>query len=187
MDTLGEVPIIFAGDFNSFSPEDVALNTQQIGLAYGPITMLVDPGNSAYSPLASAEHTWTDVYRSLHPTDPGISFLTFASRIDFIFVNQLLDDFIKISTVGGTASAFSGSDHLSVDVFLDFFPVEPESSSTTTTSSQSSQSTTTSGTTTATTQSSQITAGFDVLVSFIPILVLSIITIFMRKTTFKPK
>jgi len=40
------------------------------------------------------------------------------SRIDFIYVNQLLASNIVNSTTGDTTHAISGSDHYTVDVYF---------------------------------------------------------------------
>ena len=72
MDNLGNVPIAYLGDLNSFSPED-----------------------------------WGVTY-------PG----KYHSRIDFIYVNQFLSSYIINSTTGDTTHAMAGSDHLTVDVFI---------------------------------------------------------------------
>ena len=123
MDNLGNVPIAYLGDLNSFSPEDWGLNNQT-GLGYGPLSMMIYPYNNPdtggnFSAYSSTIHSWTDVHRTLNPTDwdityPGI----YHSRIDFIYVNQFLSSYIINSTTGDTAHAMTGSDHLTVDVFF---------------------------------------------------------------------
>ena len=123
MDNLGDIPIVYLGDLNSFSPEDWGLNTLQSGLGYGPLSMMVPPYNnpetgSDYSTYSSAIHDWTDVHRTLNPTDWGVTYPSYDSRIDFIYVNQFLSSNIINSTTGDTAHAISGSDHFSVDVFI---------------------------------------------------------------------
>ncbi|GAG68331.1 unnamed protein product, partial [marine sediment metagenome] len=123
MDNLGDIPIVYLGDLNSFSPEDWGLNTLQSGLGYGPLSMMVPPYNnpetgSDYSTYSSAIHDWTDVHRTLNPTDWGVTYPSYDSRIDFIYVNQFLLSNIINSTTGDTAHAISGSDHFSVDVFI---------------------------------------------------------------------
>ena len=124
MDNLGSVSIVYLGDLNSFSPEDWGLNTLQSGLGYGPLSMMVSPYNDPntggdYSAYSSAIHNWTDVHRTLNPTDWGITYPgIYNSRIDFIYVNQFLSTNIINSTTGDTAHALTGSDHLSVDVFI---------------------------------------------------------------------
>lgn len=117
-DSLGDVPIIYLGDFNSFSPEDIGINTLQTGLGYGPMSMLL--GWPGYENKAPVSHTFTDVHRSLYPTDLGISNPDFDSRIDFIYTNQHFTGMLLSSTTGDTAHAATGSDHFPVDVLIDF-------------------------------------------------------------------
>ncbi|MCG3224286.1 MAG: lamin tail domain-containing protein, partial [Candidatus Heimdallarchaeota archaeon] len=124
MDNLGSVPIMYMGDLNSFSPEDYTLNTLQTGLGYGPCSMLVPPyinpeTSGDFSQYQSAIHSFTDVFRTLHPTDLGITSPDYDSRIDYIYVNQQLASYILSSTTGDTAHALTGSDHLSVDAIID--------------------------------------------------------------------
>jgi endonuclease/exonuclease/phosphatase family metal-dependent hydrolase len=121
MDGLGQVPIIYAGDLNSFSPEDIGLNDVQTGLEYGPCTMLVDPNDPTYGSYASTIHLWKDVHRELNSADLGITYASYDSRIDFIFVNDFFFEDILNSTTGDTAHASTGSDHYSVDVFIEGF------------------------------------------------------------------
>ncbi|MFX1355287.1 MAG: Ig-like domain-containing protein [Promethearchaeota archaeon] len=125
MDTLGSIPVVYLGDLNSFSPEDWGLNTLQSGLGYGPLSMMVPPYNNPetggdYSGYASTIHNWTDVHRALNPTDWGITYPSYDSRIDFIYVNQYLSSYIIDSTTGDTVHANSGSDHFTVDVIVNF-------------------------------------------------------------------
>ena len=122
MDDLGNVPIVYAGDLNSFSPEDIGINPYQSGLGYGPCTMLVDPDDPTYGQYSSTIHSWIDVHRELNPSDLGITYgFSYNSRIDFIYVNQFFFGDILNSTTGDTAHASSGSDHYSVDVFIQDF------------------------------------------------------------------
>jgi len=123
MDNLGNIPLVYLGDLNSFSPGDWGLNTLQSELGYGPLSMMVSPySNPAtggdYSAYSSANHDWTDVYRTLNPTDWGITYPSYDSRIDFIYVNQFLSTNIINSTTGDTTHASTGSDHFSVDVYI---------------------------------------------------------------------
>ena len=124
MDNLGNIPIAYLGDLNSFSPEDWGLNTFQSGLGYGPLSMMVSPYNNPdtggdYSAYSSTTHSWTDVHRTLNPTDWGVTYPgTYNSRIDFIYVNQLLAPYIVNSTTGDTTHAITGSDHYTVDVYF---------------------------------------------------------------------
>ncbi len=123
MDNLGNIPIVYLGDLNSFSPEDWGLNTLQTGFGYGPLSMMIPPYNNPdtggdYSAFTSSIHSWTDVHRTLNLADLGITNLTYDSRIDFIYVNQASSSYIINSTTGDTAHAMTGSDHLTVDVFI---------------------------------------------------------------------
>ncbi len=124
MDSLGDVPIVFAGDLNSFSPVDVEdPNLAPNGnLGWGPMTMLVRPSDPTYGQYSSTVHTFTDVFRSLNPTDPGYTYghqnPTYTSRIDFIVVNQHFAGLLINSTTGDTPTANTGSDHYSVDTFV---------------------------------------------------------------------
>ena len=126
MDNLGNIPIVYLGDLNSFSPEDWGLNTNQNGLGYGPLSMMIYPYNNPntggdFSAYSSTIHNWTDVHRTLNPTDWGVTYpRVYDSRIDFIYVNQFLSSNIINSTTGDTAHALTGSDHLTVDVFINF-------------------------------------------------------------------
>ena len=73
-----------------------------------------------YSAFSSIIHSWTDIHRTLNPADWGITNPNYDSRIDFIYVNQALSSYIINSTTGDTAHAITGSDHLTVDVFINF-------------------------------------------------------------------
>ncbi|HEA71099.1 hypothetical protein LCGC14_0943880 [marine sediment metagenome] len=123
MDNLGNISIVYLGDLNSFSPEDWGLNNQT-GLGYGPLSMMVYPYNNPdtggdFSAYSSTIHNWTDVYRTLNPTDWGVTYPgVYNSRIDFIYVNQFFSSKIINSTTGDTAHASTGSDHFTVDVFI---------------------------------------------------------------------
>ncbi len=120
MDSLGNVPIVFAGDFNSHSPEDVGdLAPNEGNLGTEPIEMLINKSH----PHASTIHAWYDAYRILNPTDPGYTYVDniYQSRIDYIFVNQYFVDYVDLlvnSTVADTPSGTIGSDHYPVDVTI---------------------------------------------------------------------
>jgi len=123
MDNLGNIPIAYLGDLNSFSPEDWGLNTLQTGLGYGPLSMMIPPYINPetmedYSLYSSTIHSWIDVHRTLNPTDWGVTCPGYDSRIDYIYVNQALSSYIINSTTGDTTHALTGSDHLTVDVFI---------------------------------------------------------------------
>ncbi|RMG33884.1 MAG: hypothetical protein D6732_11180 [Methanobacteriota archaeon] len=122
MDSLGSsANIIYAGDLNSFSPQDTGALAPNGNLGYGPMTMLVDPANATYGQYSSTVHTFTDVFRTLNPTDPGYTYYTspYESRIDFMVVNGYLAGQMLSSTVGDTPSATGASDHYSVDGIFD--------------------------------------------------------------------
>ncbi len=127
MDSLGKVPIMFMGDFNSFSPDDVGDLAPMGNLGAGPLTMLLHPDDPVYGKYSSHVHNFTDVFRTLNPDDPGYSFgewePQYWGRIDFIIVNQFWADKMINSTVGDTPSANLGSDHYDVDAC---FSLDPE-------------------------------------------------------------
>jgi endonuclease/exonuclease/phosphatase family metal-dependent hydrolase len=122
MDNLGDVPIMYMGDLNSFSPDDTGDLAPLGDLGYGPMTMKLYPSDPTYGQYASSVHTFTDVFRTLNPTDPGYSYghqsPEYTSRIDFIVVNSFFADKLINSTCGDTPTADTGSDHYSVDVFI---------------------------------------------------------------------
>ncbi|MHA1215282.1 MAG: endonuclease/exonuclease/phosphatase family protein [Candidatus Hodarchaeales archaeon] len=142
MDDLGKVPIIYLGDLNSFSPQDTGDLAPVGDLGTGPVSMLIDPNN----PRACEDHVFSDVYRTLNPDDPGFTYPDLKSRIDFIFVNEFLDEVLINSTVGDTASAKIASDHYSVDAYL--YPSEVIQTEITTTTTSTTVATTESTTTT---------------------------------------
>ena len=84
MDDLGDVPIIYTGDLNTFSPEDTGDLAPSGNLGYDVIPMLIDP----LDPNACTEHEFFDVFRTLNPSDPGYSYIHIDSRIDYIFANE---------------------------------------------------------------------------------------------------
>ncbi|MGY5879326.1 MAG: lamin tail domain-containing protein [Candidatus Thorarchaeota archaeon] len=122
MDNLGDVPIMYMGDLNSFSPDDTGDLAPLGDLGYGPMTMKLYPDDPIYGQYASTVHNFTDVFRTLNPTEIGYSYghqdPQYNSRIDFIVVNSYFDDRLINSTVGDTATADTGSDHYCVDVFI---------------------------------------------------------------------
>ncbi len=124
MDSLGsDAIIIYAGDLNSFSPEDTGNLAPNGNLGYGPVNMTINPAHP-HSPI---NHTFTDVFRTLNPNDPGYTYPNppYESRIDYIFVNSYLTPFMLQSTVGDTPSANDGSDHYSVDLTADLSSWNP--------------------------------------------------------------
>ncbi len=124
VDDLGDVPIIWAGDFNAFSPVDTAdPNLAPLGnLGDEPLTMILDPDDPTWGQYSSKVHNFTDVYRTLNPNLKGYSFgqweTQYWSRIDYIIVNQHWADKIINSTVGDTPSANTSSDHYALDCFF---------------------------------------------------------------------
>jgi len=122
MDNLGDVPIMYLSDQNSFSPDDTGDLAPVNDLGYGPMTMMLYPDDPIYGTYSSTVHNFTDVFRTLNPTDPGYSFghqnPSYLGRIDYIIVNSFFVDMLLNSTCGDTPSANTGSDHYSVDVFI---------------------------------------------------------------------
>ncbi len=124
LDDLGDVPIIWAGDFNAFSPVDTAdPDLAPMGnLGDGPLTMILNPDDPTWGQYSSKVHNFTDVYRTLNPDSKGYSFgrwePQYWGRIDYIIVNQHWADKIINATVGDTPSANTSSDHYAVDCFF---------------------------------------------------------------------
>ena len=122
MDGLGDVPIMFMGDLNSFSPADTGNLAPNGDLGYGPLTMLLYPSDPTYGQYSSEMNNFTDVFRTLNPTDPGYTYghqsPSYLSRIDYIIVNDYFIGHLINSTCDGTPHAYTGSDHYSVDVWL---------------------------------------------------------------------
>lgn len=123
MDDLGDVPIIYVGDLNSLSPVDVNDTTRGTftDFGYGPATMLLNPSDEAYGNYSSKVHNFTDVYRTLHPTNPGhtLNVLNYESRIDYIFVNQHLNTSFISSNIGSeTEYNDIASDHYTLEAIF---------------------------------------------------------------------
>jgi endonuclease/exonuclease/phosphatase family metal-dependent hydrolase len=122
MDNLGDVPIMYMGDLNTFSPDDTGDLAPLGDLGYGPMTMKLYPNDPTYGQYSSTEHIFTDVFRTLNPTDPGYTYghqdPQYQSRIDYIVVNDHLVTKLINSTCGDTPTSDTGSDHYSVDVFI---------------------------------------------------------------------
>ena len=120
MDRLGDVPIVYLGDMNSYSPEDTVTVDNDYG--NGPMTMLVDPDDPVFGNFSSTVHNFTDVYRALYPAELGYTYghqySVLLGRIDYIIVNSFFEDKLINATVGDTAHADSGADHYSVDLFV---------------------------------------------------------------------
>jgi endonuclease/exonuclease/phosphatase family metal-dependent hydrolase len=115
MDDLGDVPIVYLGDMNSYSPQDNI--TYDGNLGFGPLTMLVEPDDPVYGQYSSKVHNFTDAFRALNPDEAGTTY-PYLGRIDYIIVNQFFTNRLVNSTVGDTPHADTGSDHYCVDLFL---------------------------------------------------------------------
>ncbi|MFW9797736.1 MAG: lamin tail domain-containing protein [Candidatus Thorarchaeota archaeon] len=122
LDNLGDVPIMYMGDLNSFSTVDTGDMAPSGDLGYGPLTMMLNPNDPIYGQYSSNVHNFTDVFRTLNPTDAGYTYghqnPVYTSRIDYIIVNDFFLGKLLNSTTGDTAHADTGSDHYSVDVFI---------------------------------------------------------------------
>jgi len=123
MDDLGDVPIMYVGDLNSLSPSDVNDTTRGsfTDFGYGPATMLLNPSDETYGNYSSKVHNFTDVYRTLHPSNPGhtLNILNYESRIDFILVNQYFNNTLISSNIGiGTELDNTASDHYTLDAVI---------------------------------------------------------------------
>jgi len=120
MDNLGDVPIVYLGDMNSYSPEDNVTIDNDYG--YGPLTMLVDPDDPIFGNYSSEVHNFTDVYRALYPGELGYTYghqyTPLLGRIDYIIVNDFFTNKLINATVGDTAHAYTGADHYSLDLFI---------------------------------------------------------------------
>lgn len=118
IDTLGDVPIVYAGDFNSDSPEDsLFIEGGSSTLGAEPIDMLI---NSSH-PKSSVSHTFIDMYRTLNPYPPGHTYVdsTFQSRIDYIFVNEpLMGAMINSTVLDFYPESYTGSDHIPMNAFF---------------------------------------------------------------------
>ncbi len=122
LDDIGDVPVMFLGDFNSFSPEDVGDLAPMGNLGGGSMRMLLTPEDPVYGQYSSKVHNFTDVFRTLNPTEFGPTFgyweTQYWGRIDYILVNDHWADKMINSTVGDTPSANASSDHYAVDCFF---------------------------------------------------------------------
>jgi endonuclease/exonuclease/phosphatase family metal-dependent hydrolase len=128
-EVIGDAPLIYIGDINSLSPDDTGDLAGDSGadFGYGPVTMLLYPEDPTYGQYSSQLHNFTDVFRTLHPNDPGftLNIPNMNSRIDYIFVNQYLNTSFISSNVGtGTQYDDLGSDHYSVDAVIDISEIK---------------------------------------------------------------
>jgi endonuclease/exonuclease/phosphatase family metal-dependent hydrolase len=135
MDALGAIPLIYLGDMNAVSPEDAPFGFPDYDWGQRPINMILNSSD----PHAPAVHDFRDAFRYLNPNEPGYTYPSLDGRIDYIFVNSFFFDKLLNSTAGDTPSAATGSDHFSVDVWLD--DLVPETSSAPATSTVSDRST----------------------------------------------
>ncbi len=126
MDNLGDVPIMYLGDLNSYSPTDVGSLAPQWDrtLGYGPLTMMLDSDNDTYGQYSSEIHNYTDIFRTLNPDDAGYTFghrdAYTSIRIDYLIVNSFFDGMLLNSTVVDSVPADSASDHYAVTAFLNW-------------------------------------------------------------------
>ncbi|MGY5876897.1 MAG: hypothetical protein RTU30_14200, partial [Candidatus Thorarchaeota archaeon] len=124
IDNLGEVPILYLSDQNSFSPLDNGTLAPQgtMELGYGPNTLMLFPSNMSYGNHSSQVHSFTDVFRTLNPTEPGYTFGHQTSlegiRIDYIIANSFFTGMFLNSTVVTTSPANSASDHYAVTAIV---------------------------------------------------------------------
>jgi len=123
MDDIGDVPIIFGGDFNSQNHLDVGdLASVAQNLGSGPMRMLLTPSDPVYGEFSSKVHNFTDTWRTMYPTERGWTYgftdPQYWGRIDYLLVNQHLADKMINGTVGDTPSANFTSDHYSVDAYF---------------------------------------------------------------------
>jgi exonuclease III len=123
MDDLGNVPILYLSDQNSFSPYDNGtLSPVGQDLGYGPMTMMLNPLDSVYGNYSSKIHNFTDVFRELNPLDPGYTFgidsVTTSWRIDYIIINQFFEDKILDARVISQPPSNTASDHYAVFAIL---------------------------------------------------------------------
>ena len=124
MDNLGDVPIIIGGDFNSQNHLDVGDLIGEAGynLGTGPLRMLLSPDDPVYGNFSSKIHTFNDTWRTMYPNERGWTYgftdPQYWGRIDYLIVNQHLDDKMINGTVGDTPSANFTSDHYTVDAFF---------------------------------------------------------------------
>ncbi len=130
MDNLGNVPILYLGDQNSYSPDDTGdlAPMSDSFLGYGPMTMMLHPENETYGRYSSEVHNFTDVFRSLNPDDPGYTyggqFGDPFMRIDYIIANSFFDGlFLNASVVDGEL-ADSASDHYAVSAWINWTSVD---------------------------------------------------------------
>jgi exonuclease III len=127
MDSLGDVPILYGGDFNSDSPQDVGdVAPLQGSLLDEPIEMMINMSH----PTGPEIHQFYDTYRELNPDRKGYtlnhegrydSIDHFRGRIDYIFVNHhLVDTMVNSSVVTNHPAVVSASDHKPMYTWFNF-------------------------------------------------------------------
>ena len=128
IDSLGNVPVIYGGDFNSESPLDIgSIGPFQSNLGTYPLGMMLnmsDPHGPKYI-------QFTDSYRALNPDRKGwtlngegdyFSINHYRDRIDYIFVSQHLVKNLVNSSVSTVPEASVASDHKPVYTWFNFKP-----------------------------------------------------------------
>lgn len=120
---VGDAPLIYIGDLNCNSPDDIGAleGDKHDEFGTGPVSMILYPDDPVYGNYSSEYHNFTDVFRTLNPTDPGFSLHipSLTTRIDYIFVNQYLtNSFINSTIKSNTEFDDIGSDHYTVDAFI---------------------------------------------------------------------
>jgi endonuclease/exonuclease/phosphatase family metal-dependent hydrolase len=131
MDALGNVPILYLSDQNSFSPADTGdLAPEGMELGYGPMTMMLYPNDTVYGNRSSNVHNFTDVYRALNPAKPGHTYGhrdgAVSFRIDYIVANRFFLDSLVNSTVVDEEPAYTASDHYAVTAFINWNATDME-------------------------------------------------------------
>lgn len=119
IDTLGDdVPIIYAGDFNSGTSED-EYDPYYDGSSLGsePVEMLINESH----PKSPISHKFTDMYRTLNPYLQGHTYVdsTYQSRIDYIFVNEpLVGAMVNSTVLDFYPESYTGSDHIPMNAYF---------------------------------------------------------------------
>ncbi|MCK4895880.1 MAG: hypothetical protein KAS47_03675, partial [Candidatus Heimdallarchaeota archaeon] len=135
-ENVGDAPLIYIGDLNCNSPDDIGALEGDLHEEFGtgPVSMILYPDDPIYGNYSSEYHNFTDVFRTLNPVDPGFSFHvpSYTTRIDYIFVNQYFTNaFINSTVKSNTEFDDIGSDHYTVDAFIlieniTIAPISPE-------------------------------------------------------------
>ncbi len=135
-ENIGDAPLIYIGDLNCNSPDDIGAleGDKHDEFGTGPVSMLLYPDDPVYGNYSSEYHNFTDVFRTLNPADPGFSLHipSLTTRIDYIFVNQYFTNaFINSTIKSNTEFDDIGSDHYTVDAFISIdniteTPISPE-------------------------------------------------------------